>query len=64
MSGPVGVVDAPPTLADAGHPTAPCMELSDSREATVGKIRVRRALPRREDLLVEPSQPRPMEEGE
>lgn len=47
MSGPVGVVDAPPALADAGHPTAPCVEVSDSREATVGKIRVRRALPRR-----------------
>ncbi|GAA2417800.1 pirin family protein [Streptomyces glaucosporus] len=47
MSGPVDTVDAPPTLADTGHPTAPCVEIGDSREETVGKIRVRRALPRR-----------------
>ncbi|MGY1454686.1 pirin family protein [Streptomyces sp. SS8] len=47
MSGPVGTVDAPPALADAGHPTAPCVEVGESREETVGRIRVRRALPRR-----------------
>ncbi|MDQ1014277.1 pirin family protein [Streptomyces afghaniensis] len=46
MSGPVDAVDAP-ALADVGHPAAPCVEVSDSREETVGKIRVRRALPRR-----------------
>ncbi|MFD1828209.1 MULTISPECIES: pirin family protein [Streptomyces] len=47
MSGPVGTVDAPASRADTGHPTAPCVEVSDSREARVGRIRVRRALPRR-----------------
>jgi redox-sensitive bicupin YhaK (pirin superfamily) len=47
MSGPVNTVDASPGRADAGHPTAPCVEVGDSREATVGRIRVRRALPRR-----------------
>ncbi|MTE18985.1 pirin family protein [Streptomyces sp. TRM43335] len=47
MSGPVGAIDAPPALADTGHPTAPCVEVSDSREARVGRFRVRRALPRR-----------------
>ncbi|MEP6463674.1 MAG: pirin family protein [Frankiaceae bacterium] len=47
MSGPVSTIDAPPTNADCGHPTAPCLELSDSREEFVGKVRVRRALPRR-----------------
>jgi quercetin 2,3-dioxygenase len=47
MSGPVSVVDASPTEADASHPTAPCVEVSDSREAVVGRIRVRRALPRK-----------------
>src|SRR3954471_21461479 len=47
MSGPVTSVDAPPSVTDAGHPTAPCIEVSDSREALVGRMRVRRALPRR-----------------
>lgn len=47
MSGPVSAVDAPPTEVDASHPTAPCVEISDSREAVVGRIRVRRALPRK-----------------
>ena len=47
MSGPVSTTDAPPTFADCGHATAPCLQLSDSREEVVGEIRVRRALPRR-----------------
>ena len=47
MSGPVTSVDATPSVADAGHPTAPCIEVSDSREELVGRMRVRRALPRR-----------------
>ncbi|PWI05520.1 pirin family protein [Streptomyces sp. NWU339] len=47
MSGPVSTVDAPADQADTGHPAPPCLEVSDSREATVGAIRVRRALPRR-----------------
>jgi len=47
MSGPVTALDAPPTVADCSHPSAPCVELSDSRDEQVGKIRVRRALPRK-----------------
>src|SRR3954468_24067851 len=47
MSGPVSTVDAPPSIADCSHPTAPCIEISDSRDEVVGKVRVRRALPRR-----------------
>ncbi|NJC72895.1 pirin family protein [Planosporangium thailandense] len=47
MSGPVDATDAPPAVADASHPTAPCVEVSDSRDEQVGKIRVRRALPRK-----------------
>jgi redox-sensitive bicupin YhaK (pirin superfamily) len=47
MSGPVSTIDAPPTMPACGHPSAPCMEVSDSREEFVGKFRVRRALPRR-----------------
>jgi len=47
MSGPVTEIDAPPTIADCSHPTAPCVEVSDSRDEQVGKIRVRRALPRK-----------------
>jgi redox-sensitive bicupin YhaK (pirin superfamily) len=47
MSGPVSVIDAPPTSAECGHPNAACVEVSDSRDEVVGKVRVRRALPRR-----------------
>lgn len=47
MSGPVSTVDAPADQADTGHPAPPCLEVSDSREATVGAVRVRRALPLR-----------------
>ena len=47
MSGPVSTIDAPPTIADCGQPSVPCIELSDSRDEFVGRLRVRRALPRR-----------------
>ena len=47
MSGFVREVDAPTAVADTGHPGAACVEVSDSREEVVGRIRVRRALPRR-----------------
>ncbi len=47
MSGPVSTIDAPPAVADCSHPSDPCVEVTDSREEHVGKIRVRRALPRR-----------------
>jgi redox-sensitive bicupin YhaK (pirin superfamily) len=47
MSGPVEAIDAPPAVADASHPTAPCVEVTDSRDEQVGNIRVRRALPRK-----------------
>ncbi|KAF4406939.1 MULTISPECIES: pirin family protein [Streptomyces] len=47
MSGPVSTVDAPASRADTGHPSAPCVEVGDSREARIGGLRVRRALPRR-----------------
>ena len=46
MSGPVTGTDAAP-LAVHDAPTAPCVELSDSRDEQVGNVRVRRALPRR-----------------
>src|SRR4051794_14319791 len=45
MSGPVAELDAPTTLADCSHPTAPCVRVSDSREERLGQVRVRRALP-------------------
>src|SRR5690606_16542349 len=38
MSGPVSTVDAPADQADTGHPEPPCLEVSASREATVGAI--------------------------
>jgi redox-sensitive bicupin YhaK (pirin superfamily) len=46
MSGPVDAADAP---AEPIRPTVepPVVEVSDSREAMVGSLRVRRALPRR-----------------
>ena len=46
MSGPVTGTDTPPVDV-ADEPAPPCVELSDSREETVGRTRVRRALPRR-----------------
>ena len=54
MSGPVSTVDAPADQVDTGHPAPPCLEVSDSREATVGAVRVRRALPRRARRTVGP----------
>jgi redox-sensitive bicupin YhaK (pirin superfamily) len=47
MSGPVSTTDAPPTEAQAGAVRPACVEITPSREATVGAMRVRRALPRR-----------------
>jgi quercetin 2,3-dioxygenase len=47
MSGPVDTRDAPPSVAERSHPSAPCIEITDSRDAQVGEFRVRRALPRR-----------------
>src|SRR5919202_2540915 len=47
MSGPVGTVDAPPTDAQASAVRPACVEITPSREAVVGAMRVRRALPRR-----------------
>src|SRR4051794_39891492 len=47
MSGPVTAADASPALPDCSHPSAPCLEVTDSRDGQVGKIRVRRALPRK-----------------
>jgi quercetin 2,3-dioxygenase len=47
MSGPVTEADAPTDAADASHPIPPCVEVTDSHEAEVGRFRVRRALPRR-----------------
>jgi quercetin 2,3-dioxygenase len=54
MSGPVGTVDAPPTEVRASTTKPACVELSESREATVGAMRVRRALPRRQRRTVGP----------
>ncbi|GAB2675587.1 pirin family protein [Thalassiella azotivora] len=47
MSGPVTEVDAPSDVADTGHPGHACMEVTESHESRVGRITVRRALPRR-----------------
>lgn len=52
MSGPVTATDAPPATAEPGHAQPSCVEISDDREATVGRFRVRRALPRRERRTV------------
>jgi quercetin 2,3-dioxygenase len=47
MSGPVAELDAPTQSAEASHASPPCVEVSESREAQVGRMRVRRSLPRR-----------------
>ena len=52
MSGPVTTTDASPAVADCGHLGAPCVEVPDSRDERVGKIRVRRALPRKGRRMV------------
>jgi redox-sensitive bicupin YhaK (pirin superfamily) len=52
MSGPVSTVDAPPTELRATAVKPACVELFESREGTVGAMRVRRALPRRERRTV------------
>jgi quercetin 2,3-dioxygenase len=46
MSGPVGTADAPPEEAP-DDPCARVLEVLESRESEVGRMRVRRALPRR-----------------
>ena len=47
MSGPVTADDARPGEADCGRPDAPEVEITASRNADVGGVAVRRALPRR-----------------
>lgn len=47
MSGPVTSVDTPPEQRAPDPPAPPCAEVFDDREAKVGNITVRRALPRR-----------------
>ena len=37
MSGPVSATDAPPAVADCGHPGAPCVKVTDSRDEQVIK---------------------------
>jgi quercetin 2,3-dioxygenase len=46
MSGPVTTVDAPTSRAAAGQVETACVQVLAAREATVGRLRVRRALPR------------------
>src|SRR3712207_4347459 len=52
MSGPITTVDAPFGTAQAGRVAPPEVEISTAREATVGTLRVRRSLPRRERRTV------------
>jgi redox-sensitive bicupin YhaK (pirin superfamily) len=52
MSGPVGTIDAPPTEVRASAAKPACVEITASREAAVGSMPVRRALPRRERRTV------------
>jgi hypothetical protein len=52
MSGPVTAEDARPDEAACGEPHEPEVEVSPSREATVGGVAVRRALPRRQRRTV------------
>jgi hypothetical protein len=47
MSGPVTVQDVPAARLDPAAPEPPTVELSESRVAEVGGLRVRRALPKR-----------------
>ena len=51
MSGPVSTNDAVPAC-EPGHPEPATLEITESREAQVGELRVRRALPRRARRMV------------
>jgi quercetin 2,3-dioxygenase len=52
MSGPVGTADAPPAEPRASAVAPACVEITASRVADVGRVPVRRALPRRERRTV------------
>ena len=52
MSGPVDRADAPPTAVEADVAAVPTLEITPSREAAVGTMTVRRALPRRQRRTV------------
>jgi quercetin 2,3-dioxygenase len=52
MSGPVTTVNAPPEETGTGTLAPARIEILPSRESTVGRMRVRRALPRRERRTV------------
>jgi redox-sensitive bicupin YhaK (pirin superfamily) len=52
VSGPVTAADARPGEADCGHPDPPEVEVTASRDADVGGVAVRRALPRRQRRTV------------
>jgi redox-sensitive bicupin YhaK (pirin superfamily) len=54
MSGPVATADAPPTEPRASAVAPACVEITASRIADVGRMPVRRALPRRERRTVGP----------
>lgn len=54
MSGPVTSEDVAPTAEEGADVRPPCVELTDSHEATVGNHQVRRALPRRTRRTVGP----------
>src|SRR4051794_26091988 len=47
MSGPVDTRDAAADPEQPADPAAPCVEVTEGREATVGTMTVRRVLPRR-----------------
>jgi len=53
VSGPVSTADTPP-VGERDHPDPACVEVTESRAAQVGTIRVRRALPRRGRRTVGP----------
>jgi redox-sensitive bicupin YhaK (pirin superfamily) len=52
MSGPVATADAPPAEPRASSAAPACVEITPSRVADVGRMPVRRALPRRERRTV------------
>ena len=54
MSGPVSIVDAIASQAADGIPKTACVEITPSRESTVGAMTVRRALPQRTRRTVGP----------
>ena len=52
MSGPLDLADTTTALPDSGHPAPACLEVSEAREERLGRVPIRRSLPRKGRRMV------------